>query len=81
MLGALWAAGLVMPFPLVSWDGVDRYREGVGLAEAPVGDAVRMLTGVVQTERFCEGALAGSFEDGTMPAALTRVRRWYDRRP
>jgi len=65
---------LVVPFNWVSWDGLDRYRMGAGLGEAPVADAVRMITAIVRSERFCDGAIDGAWRDGTFPAALALLR-------
>lgn len=66
--------GLVLPFAWPEWDGVERYRGGAGMAGAPVSDAVRMLTAIVRSERFCDGSIEGAWSDGTMPAALARLR-------
>ncbi|MDZ7731783.1 MAG: DUF6508 domain-containing protein [Acidimicrobiia bacterium] len=40
-------------------------------------DAVRMLTTVIRKERFVDGQLVGSIEDGTVPAALERMCTWW----
>ena len=65
---------LVVPFNWPDWDGAERYRDGVGLAGAPVADAVRMITSIVRSERFCDGAIEGAWLNGTLPAALARLR-------
>ena len=69
---------LVVPFAWPDWDGVHRYRGGQGLAEAPVADAVRMIIAVLRSERFSDGSIAGAIEDDTLPAAVRRVRAWYE---
>ena len=66
--------GLVVPFNWTEWDGLERYRAGDGLADAPVADAVRMITAIMRSERFCDGAIDGAWQDGTLPAALARLR-------
>ncbi|MEV6323868.1 DUF6508 domain-containing protein [Nocardia sp. NPDC051787] len=48
---------------------------------APVADAARMLTAVVRAERFCDGAILAALRDGTLPAALQRLRIWYQQQP
>ena len=58
----------------MSWDGLDHYRSGERLADAPVADAVRMITAIVRSERFCDGAIESAWCDGRFPAALARLR-------
>ncbi len=79
----LYGLGLIVPFNWPAWDGARRYRTGRGLTTAPVADAVRLLTAVVRADRFSEGTIAVTLDDGTVPAALSRLRQWYDeeRRP
>ena len=36
------------------------------------------LTGIVRNDRFCEGTIKATLEDGTLSAALQRLLRWYD---
>lgn len=69
---------LVVPFAWPQWEGVQRYRRGRGMAQAPVADAVRMITAVLRSERFTDGSIAGALDDGTLPAAVRRVCAWYD---
>ncbi|MEA2687340.1 MAG: hypothetical protein QOE93_2535 [Actinomycetota bacterium] len=78
VVGALSAAGAFVPFDWPAWDGVARYRTGTGLDDAPVADAVRMATAIVRGDRFSEGTIAGTLDDGTLPAVLRRLRRWFD---
>jgi hypothetical protein len=78
LLGAL---GLHVPFDWMSWEGVRRYQaDPDALADAPVTDAVRLLTAIQRAERFSDGAIEGALERGVMQAALARLRRWYDLR-
>ena len=74
LLELIGELGLVVPFDWMSWDGLDRYRAGERLADAPVADAVRMITAIVRSERFCDGAIESAWRDGTFPAALARLR-------
>jgi hypothetical protein len=76
LVRAISAAGLIVPFAWPDWDGIRRYRDGHGLADAPVADAVRMVTAIVRSERFTEGSIGGALAGGTLPAALRRIRRW-----
>ena len=55
-----------------------RYRGGGGLDAAPVADAVRIATAIVRADRFVEGALGAALDDGTLHAALSRLRQWYE---
>jgi hypothetical protein len=70
---AVGAAGLVVPYAWPDWSGIERHRGGRGLEEAPVEDAVRMVTAVVRSERFADGSIDGALRDGTLQAALRRV--------
>lgn len=68
---------LVVPFSWPEWEGVRRYRGGAQMQQAPVADAVRMVTAVLRSERFTDGSIAGAIEDGTLSAALERLRLWH----
>lgn len=70
---AVGAAGLVVPFAWPGWSGIERHRGGRGIEDAPVEDAVRMVTAVVRSERFADGSIDGALRDGTLQAALRRV--------
>ena len=74
----LYDLNLVVPFNWPEWDGTRRYRAGRGLDEAPVADAVRVITAVIRADRFSDGAVAAAIEDGTLTAALRRLRLWQD---
>jgi hypothetical protein len=37
-----------------------------------------MVTAIVRAERFSEGTIGATLEDGTLFAALRRIRRWHD---
>ncbi|MFD7846641.1 DUF6508 domain-containing protein [Nocardia sp. NPDC059764] len=74
---ALYRADVIVNFDWTSWDGVQRYR-GEVLADAPVADACRMLTAIVRAERFSDGTIGRTLDDGTFQAALLRLRAWYD---
>ena len=68
----------VVPYAWPDWDGIQRYRTGRGMADAPATDAVRMITAVLRSERFGEGSIGGAINDGTLPAAVRRVLVWRD---
>lgn len=57
----------------MNWDGSRRYPRGVGLAEAPVADAMRLVTVIVRGERFCDGTIAKAIDDGSLVAAAERI--------
>lgn len=75
---ALAEAGLIVPFDWIGWQGAGRYRSGVGMPEAPVVDAVWLITAIFRSERFSDGAIETALDDGTLPAALARLRTWFD---
>lgn len=70
--------GASQPFDWQAWDGLNRYPEGRGLDQAPVAESIRIVTAIVRSDRFGEGTLLASLEDGTFMAAIDRLRRWYD---
>ncbi|HSH60999.1 MAG TPA: DUF6508 domain-containing protein [Acidimicrobiales bacterium] len=75
---SLYEVGAVVPFNWPDWDGVKKYRGVLALDSAPVADAVRMATAIVRADRFSEGTIGAMLEDGTLLAALRRLRRWHD---
>lgn len=74
LIELLYELGLIVPFNWMEWDGHERYPAGDGMADAPVADSVRMITAIVRSERFGDGAIEGAWRDGTFPAALARLR-------
>ncbi len=74
----LYGQGVIVPFDWGHWDGPSRYQGGAGLNSAPVAESVRMLTAYVRAERFGDGNIAAGIENGTLPTALSRLRKWYD---
>jgi hypothetical protein len=77
MIRGLFEVGAIVPFNWPKWDGIERYRNG-GLASASVADAVRMVTAIIRADRFSESTIGATLEDGTLLAALQRIRRWYE---
>lgn len=69
LLAALTAVNAQPVFDWMSWDGPRKYRAGAGLDEAPVADAMRLVTAIVRGERFCDGTIAQALEDGSLVAA------------
>jgi hypothetical protein len=78
VLDAYRALGIIVAFAWPEWDGIDRSRGPTALDSAPVADAVRMMTAIIRSERFSEGSIGGALEEGTMFAALRRLRRWHE---
>ena len=70
--------GASQPFDWDEWDGLNRYPNGRGLDTAPVAESIRMMTAIVRADRFGEGTLLAKLEDGTVMAAVDRLRRWYE---
>lgn len=78
MLRELYEAGAIVGFAWMEWDFRSAYPGGRGLDTAPVADAARVLTAVARGERCCDGTVQSALEDGTLRAALQRLRSWYD---
>lgn len=77
-LAALSQVGAVTPaFDWPAWLRSRPDPKGEGLRTGPAADAVRFITSVVRSERFCDGSLDGAMRDGSLPDALARLRRWY----
>ncbi|WP_067673721.1 DUF6508 domain-containing protein [Nocardia miyunensis] len=81
LLAALDGAGVVVEFPWRQWDGLSRYEAGQGLAEAPVAESIRVLSVMINSERFVTGIIAHLLEDGTLAVALERLRTWHGEQP
>lgn len=73
LVAALLAVNAQPVFDWMSWDGSRRYPGGTGLAGAPVADAMRLVTVIVRSERFCDGTIAKAIEDGSLVAAAERI--------
>jgi len=80
VVAALYDVGAVVPFDWPGWAGGTSYRGPTALDAAPVADAVRMTTAIVRADRFTEGTIGATLADGTLVAALRRLRRWHDER-
>lgn len=78
MLRALYDLNVLVPFRWPGWDGIDKYRGGTGLDSAPVADAVRLASAIIQADRFSEGTIGATLDDGTLLAAIHRLRRWQN---
>lgn len=78
VIKGMYEAGVIVPFNWPEWDGIQKYRDPVALEAAPVADAVRMATAIVRADRFSEGTIGATLEDGTLLAALRRLRQWHD---
>lgn len=70
--------GAIVPFNLSKWDRANSFLGEHAFDAASVADAVRMVTAILRAERFSEGTIDSKLRDGTMPAALRRIRRWHD---
>ncbi len=74
---AISGGALVVVYDWMGWEGLDRYQNGADLAEAPVADAVRLITAIVRSERFGDGNIEGALERGTLQAAIAKLRADY----
>ena len=77
-IACVYGLGASRPFDWSGWGGDVKYPRGRGLESAPVAESIRMITAVVRADRFSEGTILSCLEDGTLPAAFGRLRRWYD---
>jgi hypothetical protein len=75
----LYDLNIVVPFDWDAWyqDG-GRIPSPDEVARGSAAEAARLVTAIVRAERFSEGTLANALADGTLEAALARLRRWYD---
>jgi hypothetical protein len=78
LIRSLYELGVIVSFNWPDWHGDKTYARGRGLDTAPVADAVRMVTAIVRADRFSEGTIAAMLDDGTLLAALGRIRHWYE---
>ncbi|MDQ3978594.1 MAG: DUF6508 domain-containing protein [Actinomycetota bacterium] len=78
IIAAIYRLGASEPFDWPAWGGLARYPSGRGLETAAVAEAVRLVTAISRADRFSEGTLLASVEDGTFRAIVDRLRRWYD---
>ena len=78
LLGAVRDAGCIVPFDWPAWAQaaeVQRLgRDPALVAGASGGDLIRLLTALVRSERFGDGALAGAWESGVLEAIVRRAR-------
>jgi len=72
------AGAFVVVFPWPDWRGGERYAEPSALADAPVHDALRLVTRALRGERFSDGHLESELDAGLLQAA---VKRLLDARP
>jgi hypothetical protein len=73
LIEALQAVNAQPVFDWMAWDGSRRYPGGEGLAQAPVADAMRLVTVIVRGERFCDGTIAKAIENGSLLACSERI--------
>lgn len=73
LIAALEQAHAIAVFDWTSWHGAHRYQNAVDVLSAPVADAVRLITTFVRGERFADGTVASSVDDGRLLAAAQRI--------
>jgi hypothetical protein len=73
LIAALVAVNAQPVFDWMRWSGSRRYPGGVGLAQAPVADAMRLVTVIVRGERFYDGTIAKAIQDGSLLASAERI--------
>ncbi|HVE76449.1 MAG TPA: DUF6508 domain-containing protein [Actinomycetota bacterium] len=77
LIGLIYELGLVVPFDWSAWVKGKEYPRDASLEGAPVADAVRLLTAILRADRFNEGTIRSTLEDGTFSGAMTRLLHWY----
>jgi len=71
--------GVIVSFNWPEWHRTSPlFPDAAGLMEAPVADAARLATTYVRGERFSDGAIQRSIENGALLAILNRLRRWFE---
>ncbi len=74
-----YADGWVRPFDWGRWSKTPKaqrlYHDRRALSDATVPDLVRLLTTIIRSERFGEGAIAGAMEEGVIAAVLRRIEQ------
>jgi O-acetyl-ADP-ribose deacetylase (regulator of RNase III) len=79
IIEALYELGVIVPFNWTEWHRTSPlFPDAVGLMDAPVADAARLATTYVRGERFSDGAIQQSIENGALLAILNRLRRWFE---
>lgn len=73
LIAALVAVNAQPAFDWMRWGRSGRYAGGVGLAQAPVADAMRFVTVIVRGEHFTAGTIAKAIKDGSLLAAAERI--------
>jgi hypothetical protein len=74
LVQALYEVNAVVEFDSIE---LDIARQMVTSDPANVTDTVRMITTIVRVNRFSEGQLLRSLEDGTLPTLVRRLAAWY----
>jgi len=67
------AGAFIVVFPWPEWSGYERYADPAALANAPIEDALRMITRTLRGERFSDGAIEVELDAGRLQAACARV--------
>jgi hypothetical protein len=76
--GALGGVGAIVVFDWMGWDGRRRYRDAADVAGGPAADAVRLVTAILRSERFVDGAIEDAVGAGLLQGAARRLLAWYE---
>jgi hypothetical protein len=74
LVQALHGVNAVVDFDSIE---VDLARQMVVSDPSNITDTVRMITTIVRVDRFSEGQLLRSLEDGTLSVLVRRLATWY----
>lgn len=69
LLRCVYTLGLIIPFDWHTWAS----SRDTAVAAAGLVDAIRLLTTIVRTDRFNEGALGSAIADGTITQLLAAI--------
>ncbi|WP_426514688.1 DUF6508 domain-containing protein [Dactylosporangium sp. McL0621] len=79
IIESLYELGVIVSFNWPEWHRTSPlFPDAAGLMEAPVADAARLATTYVRGERFSDGAIQQSIDNGAFLAILNRLRRWFE---
>ncbi|MCF7944257.1 MAG: DUF6508 domain-containing protein [Spirochaetia bacterium] len=75
----VYELGLIIDFPWMDWEEGKKIitDEKIDFYSLSPETLCKLLTAIVRSDRFCDGALVSSFENGTVLGILKGLRRIY----
>jgi len=71
----MYKLGLIIPFDWIEWDEGREIVEKGNFSNLDTITLLKTLTAFIRNNRFCDGALAERFEDGTVEKVLREVKK------